>query len=74
VITICEIKCSDHPFAIDKSYYQELLRKMEVFKKQTRTKKQFFFSMITTMGLKKTIYSEEIVSSQATLEDLFVDI
>lgn len=74
VINLCEIKCSDHPFAIDKSYYQELLRKMEIFKKQTRTKKQFFFSMITTMGLKKTLYSEEIVSGEATLEDLFVDV
>ncbi len=74
VITVCEIKCSEHPFAIDKPYCQELLRKMEVFKKQTRTKKELFFSMITTMGLKKTIYSEEIVSNQATLEDLYVDI
>lgn len=73
-MTLCEIKCSDHPFAIDKAYYEELLRKIEVFKKQTRTKKQLFFSMITTMGLKKTIYSEEIVSNQVTLEDLFIDI
>lgn len=74
VITLCEIKCSHHQYAIDKSCYQELMRKIEVFKKQTRTKKQLFFCMITTMGLKETIYSEEIISNQATLEDLFVDI
>lgn len=73
-ITLCEIKCSDRQFAIEKSYYQELLSKMEIFKKQTRTKKQLFFSMITTMGLKKTIYAEEIISSQVTLEDLFVEV
>ena len=73
-ITLCEIKCSDRPFAIDKSYAQELLKKTEVFRKQTRTKKQIFFCMITTMGLKKTMYSEEIITNQATLEDLFKEI
>ncbi len=72
-ITLCEIKCSDNHFAIDKSYYQELVRKREVFRKQTRTKKQLFLSMITAMGLKPTIYSEEIIVSQVILEDLFKD-
>jgi AAA+ ATPase superfamily predicted ATPase len=71
VITICEIKCSDSQFAIDKSYYQGLMRKMEVFRKQTRTKKQLFLCMITTRGLKQTIYSEELVNGQVVLEDLF---
>lgn len=70
-ITICEIKCSDSPFAIDKSYAQELLKKMEVFRKQTRTKKQLFLSMITVCGLKPTMYSEEIVTNQITIEELF---
>ena len=45
-ITLCEIKCSDNQFAIDKSYAQELLKKMEVFRKQTRTKKQLFFCRV----------------------------
>ncbi len=70
-ITICEIKNSDDPFAIDKAYYQRLMKKIEVFKKQTRTKKQLFFSMITSSGLAKTIYSEELVSSHVELGDLF---
>jgi uncharacterized protein len=70
-ITLCEIKCSHKPFAIDKGYAQELAAKMEIFRKQTRTKKQLFFAMITTMGLKPTRYSEEIISNEATLEDLF---
>lgn len=74
VVTICEIKCSDSPFTIDKAYSQELLKKMEIFRKQTRTKKQLFLSMVTTMGLKPTMYSEEIVASEATLEDLFKEI
>ncbi len=72
-ITLCEIKCFDKPFAIDKSYAQKLLKKMDVFQKRTKTKKQLFFCMITTMGLKPTMYSEEIITSQAKLEDLFCD-
>lgn len=73
-ITICEIKSSDSPFAIDKSYSQELMRKVDIFKKQTRTKKQIFISMITTRGIKKTIYSEELITDQVTLEDLFKEV
>lgn len=70
-ITVCEIKSSDSPFAIDKSYAQELTKKVNIFKKQTRMKKQIFIAMITTRGLKQTIYSEELVSDQVILEDLF---
>lgn len=73
VITLCEIKCSDNHFVVDKTYAQELLRKKEIFRKITRTKKQLFLSMITMMGLKPTMYSEEIISGQAILEDLFRD-
>ncbi len=73
-ITICEIKCSDSPFTIDKTYAQALLKKMEIFRKQTRTKKQLFLAMVTTFGLKPTMYSEEIVTNQVTLEDLFKEV
>jgi AAA+ ATPase superfamily predicted ATPase len=73
-ITICEIKCSDSPFSIDKAYAQALLKKMDVFRKHSRTKKQLFLAMITTMGLKATMYSEEIVTNQVVLEDLFKEI
>ncbi|MGR3911718.1 MAG: ATP-binding protein [Candidatus Rhabdochlamydia sp.] len=70
-ITLCEIKYSNHPFAIDKTYAKELLRKVEVFRQQTKTEKQLFLCMITTMGLQPTMYSEEIITHQATLDDLF---
>lgn len=56
---------------LDKSYTQSLLKKMEIFRKQTRTKKQLFLAMITTMGVKPTMYSEEIVTNQVVIEDLF---
>jgi hypothetical protein len=74
VISLCEIKCSESKFAIDKAYAQELLQKMEIFRKRTKTQKQLFLCMITTMGLKKTMYSEELISNEATLEELFKEV
>lgn len=70
-ITVCEIKNSSTSYAIDKAYAEKLLKKLDVFRKQTRTKKQLFLVMITTHGLKPTMYSEEIISKEVTLEDLF---
>jgi uncharacterized protein len=71
VITICEIKYTDKPFAIEKKYFKELLNKLEIYQKQTKTNKQLFLAMITSGGLKKTIYSEEIVANLVVLDDLF---
>ncbi|GAB5411248.1 MAG: hypothetical protein ChlgKO_03620 [Chlamydiales bacterium] len=70
-ITICEIKYACDEYAIDKTYAHKLLKKMEIFRKRTRTKKQLFLVMVTTFGLKQTMYSEEIVTNQVTLDDLF---
>ena len=73
-ITLCELKCSDKLFVIDKVYAHELLRKTEVFRKHLKLEKQLFLAMITTFGLKPTMYSEEIVAGEAKLDDLFKDI
>ncbi len=70
-VTICEIKCHNTEFAIDKSYAKSLMKKVEIFRSQTRTKKNILLSMITAFGLKPTMYSEEIIASDATLDDLF---
>lgn len=73
-ITICEIKYTDKPFTIEKSYAQKLKTKIEVFKKATRVSKQIFLALISANGLKETIYSEEIVNGGVvTLDDLFKD-
>lgn len=71
VTTLCEIKYSNEPFLIDKTYAQELMRKMEVFKEKTKTKKQLNWCFITTQGLKKNAWSEELVDSEVCLKDLF---
>ncbi|MDN3507260.1 MAG: ATP-binding protein [Simkaniaceae bacterium] len=73
-ISICEIKYSESPFTIDKSYAQELYNKIDVFRKQTRTQKQFFLSMITAFGVKENMYSEEMVTNQIHLDDIFREV
>lgn len=71
VITVCEIKYTDQPFIIDKSYAEKLKQKMNVFKRVTKTKKQIFLAIISASGLKRTIYSEDMVTGLVTLDDLF---
>ncbi|HBG34007.1 MAG TPA: AAA family ATPase [Holosporales bacterium] len=70
-ITICEIKYTDQPYVIDKQEAALLKRKIAVFKERTRTKKQIFLAIISANGLKKTIYSEDMVNGLVTLDDLF---
>lgn len=70
-ITLCEIKYTDKPFEINKAYAEELKRKINVFKEKTRTRKQIFFTLISANGLKKTIYSEDMIQGTVSLEDLF---
>ena len=72
VITVCEIKYSDQPFIIDKSYADNLLNKLEIYRKQTRTTKQIFLSIIAANGIKPTIYTEELINGGvAIIDDLF---
>lgn len=70
-ITLCEIKYNEKPFPIDKLYAKNLLNKSKVYQQHTRTKKQIFMAMITSGGLKDTMYSEEIISNKVVLEDFF---
>lgn len=70
-ITLCEIKYSDKPYVITKDYLDVLKRKMPVFQKHTKTKKQLFITLISAMGIKNNYYAEDICSGLVTLDDLF---
>ncbi len=72
-ITLCEVKYSRQHFIIDKNYAQKLQRQMRVFKEQTGTNKNLFMAFVTAEGLKKTMYSEELVTADVQLSDLFKD-
>ena len=71
VMTLCEIKYANQPFRINKEYALNLKNKIEVYQKTTKTLKQIFVSMITTYGLVESIYNEDLIVSEAKLEDFF---
>jgi uncharacterized protein len=70
-ITICEIKYTDKPFVITKDCFEAIKRKIDVFKTQTRSKKQFLVVFISANGVKNNSYAENLLSNVVTLDDLF---
>lgn len=70
-VTICEIKYSDTLYSIDKDYAENLINKVNVYKKQSRSDKQIFIAVIATSGLKSNSYASELISNDVSLEDLF---
>ncbi|MFH1652911.1 MAG: ATP-binding protein [Pseudomonadota bacterium] len=72
IVSICEIKHCEKEFEIDKSYAEELKNKMIVFQENTKGKKKhLFLVMVTTFGVKKNVYSDELVTNEVVLADLF---
>ncbi len=73
-ITVCEIKYTNKAFVISKEYAQKLKRKIDIFKKVTRTKKQIFLVLISANGVKKNKYSDELINDVITLNDLYEEV
>jgi len=71
VINICEIKFSETPYSLTKSYAENLQNKLAVFKEETATRKTLFLTMITTYGLKQNKYSLSYVKESLGMEALF---
>lgn len=72
VISICEIKCHESKFVINKKYREELRNKIAIFREQTKSKKSIFLVMVTTSGVTRNKYYQEMVENEVTLDDLFI--
>jgi len=70
VINLCEMKYADGEFEIDKKYSQVLLNKAQAFRKESKTRKAVYLTMVSTYGVKPNSYSA-IVQSEVTMDDLF---
>jgi hypothetical protein len=70
-INLCEMKFSIKPFTIDKKYHAELENKIEIFRAVTKTTKSIFLTMITTFGITRNEYSNDLVQKSLTMDDLF---
>lgn len=60
VITLCEMKYSKSRFSIDADYDENLLYKVEKFRKETSTKKAVHIALVTTVGLTQNEYSDDV--------------
>ena len=71
VVNLCEVKYSSTPFKITKAYAEKLREKRAAFLEETRKVKSAQTTLITTFGLVRNEYSNEILS-QVQLDDLFL--
>ena len=74
VINLCEMKFSNQAFTIDKRITENMIEKINVFKTETKTNKGIFLTFITTFGLKKNSYSNQIVQNELSMDALFTSL
>lgn len=65
------MKFSNTVFVIDKKYAPELDSKINVFRKETKTKSNVFLTMITTYGIQRNEYYLGRVQNEIVIDDLF---
>jgi hypothetical protein len=70
IINLCEMKYSENEFVIDRKQDENLRNKKVAFINETQTRKSVHITMITTYGVKRNEYWNNI-QSEATMNDLF---
>ena len=73
VINLFEIKFYNKIYTITKKEASELREKKGLFQTFTKTRKQIFWSFITTFGLEQNMYSLDLQNQSLTMEDLFLE-
>ena len=69
-INLCEVKFSKDAYRLEKEEYLRIRHRMEAFLQETGTRSAIIPTLITTFGVAKGLYSDQIVV-QLTLDDLF---
>ncbi len=72
VINLCEMKYTKVPFQIDASYEANLLNKRAQFIEATQTRKAVHITMVSSQGLERNAYADEI-QSEVSGGDLFAE-
>jgi hypothetical protein len=70
IINLCEMKYANAEFVIDKKTDENLRNKKAIFTTATKTRKAVHITMITTYGVKRNEYWNNI-QSEVTMGDLF---
>lgn len=69
-ITLCEIKYTNEPFIIDRSYAQVLSTKIRIFREKNKTQKQIILAILSVNGMTENLYSKELVAWNISLHHL----
>ena len=72
VINLCEMKYTKVPFLIDANYEANLLNKRARFIEATQTRKAVHITMVSSQGLERNAYADEI-QSEVSGGDLFAE-
>ena len=72
VINLCEMKYTKVPFQIDANYEANLLNKRARFIEATQTRKAVHITMVSSQGLERNAYADEI-QSEVSGGDLFAE-
>lgn len=70
VINLCEMKWASEEFVIQKKDEADIRNKVSTLERETGTKKAVHVTMVTTYGVKRNMYSDEI-QSEVVLDQLF---
>ena len=62
VINVCEMKYSTEPFEIDANYEEDLLHKLEVFRKETKNEKTLHLTLICASGMERNKHSNIVIN------------
>ena len=61
IINICEVKYCDDLYYLDKDEFLKIQNRINTFKEVTKTRSSIIPTMITTFGMKKGMYSDQII-------------
>ena len=70
-INVCEMEFTESEFSINKRYAEELQRQLTVFNQRTQSRKSLFLTMLTANGIAHNQYSQQLVTSEVRLDELF---
>lgn len=71
VLEVFEMKYSENPFSLDKSYAKELQSKVDIFIENISHQGQCFVCLVSPFGLKKGLWNDEVVDKVVMLDDFF---
>jgi hypothetical protein len=70
-INLIEMKFYNQEYTIDKTEYQKLINREQIYKSETKTKKHTSLTIISPFGIKQNEYATEIVDNNFTIDVLF---